>query len=337
MPEQESVMPEQEDVEVDLDRMTDFRTPWSVHVVVTLRIAEHLADGRSEIGELAAAAGCDADVLGRVLRHLVSVGMFKEPEPGRFGLNVAARQLLDPGRRLFLDLDGLGGRMAHAWSTLLTVVRTSKPAYHQLFGRTFWEDLDAHPHLAAAFDAAMGPAGHGTPDPEILLDGDWEVVRSVVDVGGGAGAKLAAILRVHPEVRGTLVDLPRTVARAAEVFEAAGVSDRATAIGQSFFDPLPSGADVYLLSSVLNDWPDEETVTILSRCAEAAGPGGRIVVIGGVSPDDSPGELSPELVLVGGSDHPLVEFRELAQRSGLVVVASGRQPSGRFVVECRAR
>src|SRR5205807_9479108 len=134
--------------------------------------------------------------------------------------------------------------------SLRRAVRTGAPAYHTLFGRPFWEDLEAHPEIAASFDALMGPAGHGVPDPEVLVTGGWESVRTVVDVGGGTGALLAAILRARPMVRGTLVDLPRTVARAGEVFRAAGVAERVTVSAQSFFDPLPPGADLYLLKSV---------------------------------------------------------------------------------------
>ena len=96
------------------------------------------------------------------------------------------------------DLDGIGGRMAGAWSSLLSAVRTGRPAYHEVFGQPFWEDLTAHPDVAASFDAMMGPAGHGVPDPDVLLSGDWSGVRSVVDVGGGTGSLLAAILRAHP-------------------------------------------------------------------------------------------------------------------------------------------
>src|SRR5712691_3474196 len=133
-----------------------------------------------------------------------------------------------------------------------------------------WEDLDAHPDIVASFDALMGPPGHGTPDPEVLVTGGWESVRTVVDIGGGTGALLAEILRARPEIHGTLVDLPRTVARSSEIFEAVGVAERVTTVGQSFFDPLPSGADLYLLRGILNDWPDREATAILSRCAEAA-------------------------------------------------------------------
>ena len=175
--------------------------------------------------------------------------------------------------RIWLDLRGFGGRMAHVWGTLLAAVETGRPAYHQAFGLTFWEDLDAHPDLAADFDRGMGPAGHGTPDPRVLFrPSDWSSVRTVVDVGGGTGSLLAEVLRTQPHVRGTLVDLPRTVAGSRELFEAAGVTDRAHTAGQSFFDPLPPGQDLYLLKSILGDWPDHAAAAILKRCAEAASP-----------------------------------------------------------------
>ena len=322
---------------MDIWSLSDLCTPWCVHVVATLRIADHIAAGTSGIDELAVASGAHADSLHRVLRHLVSKGVFEEPSPGQFALNEAARGLLEPPIRLGLDLDGFGGRMAYAWGTLLSAVRTGAPAYHEVLGLPFWDDLRAHPDIAASFDALMGPAGHGTPDPEVLIDGDWASVRTVVDVGGGTGALLAEILRARPAMRGTLVDLPGTVARSAEIFRAAGVADRVTDVGQSFFDPLPPGADLYLLKNLLADWPDAEALAILRRCAEAARPAGRVVVIGGVSPDDPRGP-SPALlmmVLVGGKERSLAEFRALAGAAGLEVQAAGRQPSGRFLVETR--
>jgi hypothetical protein len=143
-------------------------------------------------------------------------------------------------------------------------------------------------------------------------------------------------LGARPELHGTLVDLPGTVARAAPAFEAAGVADRVTTIGQSFFDELPAGADLYLLKKVAGDWPDREATAILRRTAEAAEPRGRVVVLGGVTPDDDPGGLMIEMLLLGGKQRTVAEFRELAREAGLEVVAAGRQPAG-FVVELEPR
>jgi 2,7-dihydroxy-5-methyl-1-naphthoate 7-O-methyltransferase len=320
----------------DIWVLGDLCTPWCVHVVATLRVAHHIDAGRRQIGDLAAAAGADPDALHRVLRHLIAKGMFEEPAPGTFAVNDAARPLLDEGVLVGFDLDSFGGRMAHAWNSLLTAVRTGRPAYHEIFGRPFWDDLQAHPAIAERFDALMGPLGHGVPDPEVLLSGDWTGVRHVVDVGGGTGTLLAEVLRTHPGVRGTLVDQPATVARAGRTFQDAGVADRVTMTAQSFFDPLPAGGDLYLLKSVLSDWPDPEAVAILARCAEAARPTGRVVLVNEVSPDRDGGP-APELlmlVLVGGRGRSLAEFRPLARQAGLEVVAAGRQPAGRFMVEC---
>jgi 2,7-dihydroxy-5-methyl-1-naphthoate 7-O-methyltransferase len=321
---------------VDLEQMLDLATPWCLRVAATLRIPEHIAAGHASLADLAAVAGCDPDALHAVLGHLVSQGVFTEETPGRFACNQAAEQLASVP---FLDLGGIGGRMAHTWGTLLDYVRTGQPAYEQVFGRPFWEDLDAHPAIGAEFDALMGPAGHGVPDYDVELSDGWAAVRTVVDVGGGTGAMLASLLRRHPRARGILVDLPGTVARAGELIESFGVAERVTVEAQSFFDPLPAGADLYLLKSVLNDWPDEPTVAILRRCAEAAKTSktskAAIAILGGVAADETPRSLGIDMLVAGGKTSTLTQFTELARRAGLDVIAARTQSSGRFVVECR--
>lgn len=321
-----------EPARVDLAALTDLQTPWCIHVVATLRIAERIAAGVTRCDALAAAAGCDTGALACVLGHLVTRGVFVEQRPGEFALNDGARQLLE--QSAFLDLNGIGGRFARAWATLPSYVRTGKSAYHEVFGESFWDDLAAHPDIGAGFDALMGIAGHGVPDPDFAVTGGWDAIRTVVDVGGGTGAMLVEILRARPAVRGILVDLPGTVARAPATFEPAGVSDRVTIVGQSFFDPLPAGGDLYLLRKVLNDWPEAETIAILRRCAEAARPGGRVVIMGGVRPDGARPRLTIENMLVGGQSNTVAELRDITRVAGLEVIAAGPQRSS-FVVECR--
>src|SRR3954452_24794137 len=189
---------------VELWDLIDLKTPWCAYVAATLRIPQRIAGSSARIEELARSAECDERALHGVLSHLVSKGVFEEPEPGVFAANEAASLLTQP----FLDLNGIGGRMAHAWSTLETFVRTGRPGYAERFGRPWWDDLAAHPELGAEFDELMGLAGHGTPDVDFLID--WDGIETVVDVGGGTCALLTELLRRRPALRATLVDLPGT-------------------------------------------------------------------------------------------------------------------------------
>src|SRR5262249_57155661 len=121
-------MPEQE--APSLEALSDLRTPWLIHVAATLRIADHIAAGIDQIDTLAAATGCDRYALHRALTSLADKGVFEETAPGRFALNQMSRGLLDPQGRIGLDLNGIGGRLAHAWGTLPRFVRTGKAPLH---------------------------------------------------------------------------------------------------------------------------------------------------------------------------------------------------------------
>jgi hypothetical protein len=157
--------------------MLDLATPWCLMAAATLRLPQHIASGHHNVTDLAEVTNCDPDALHALLGYLVTKGVFAQDGPGRFSNNRAAERLAEPGG--FLDLEGIGGRMAHTWGTVLDYVRTGQPAYQRLFGRPFWEDLAAHPKVAADFDALMGPAGHGPPDVGIELTAGWDTIESV--------------------------------------------------------------------------------------------------------------------------------------------------------------
>jgi 2,7-dihydroxy-5-methyl-1-naphthoate 7-O-methyltransferase len=123
---------------VDLWALSDLGTPWCLRVVATLRIADRVAGGTSKIEDLAQESGVNADSLQRVLRQLVSKGVFGELAPGQFALNEPAQMLREghPSRLRFnLDLDGIGNRLAYVWGSLPSAVRTGQPAYAEIFGR----------------------------------------------------------------------------------------------------------------------------------------------------------------------------------------------------------
>lgn len=323
--------------------LTDLVTPMAVRVAATLRLADEMPDqdtGTIPVRELATRAGADTDALTRLLRHLVNHGVFSEPRPGEFAVNQVAALLRaghPAGVRTWLDLDGFGGRMDLAFTGLAHTVRTGEPAWAQVFGQPFWQYLDANPEISAAFDQTMA-VGHSYW--ATIVDGfDWSAITHVVDVGGGTGALLAAVLTRNPGLRGTLLDLPETVARGAEYLTGLGLAGRFAVAGQSFFDPLPAGADAYLLSKIIHDWEDERATAILRGCARAAGQRGRVLIIEGHgdTADAAFAEMNLRmLVLTGGRERAPGEYQDLAAAAGLRVVAVHQTAGGPVIIECRA-
>jgi len=320
--------------------LMDLVTPMALRVAATLRLADFVPDeGTGEataMGDLAERAGADPDALARVLRHLVQHGVFTEPRPGQFAANQSAAMLrTGQPAALWLDLDGFGGRMDLAFTGLAHTVRTGQPAWEQVFGQPFWDYLDANPAISASFGATMAvDAGSAA----MVAGYDWTGVRNVADVGGGTGTLIAEVLRSDPRLRGTLIDLPETAERAREYLAGLGLDSRCEIVGQSFFDPLPAGADVYMLSRVIHDWDDAAASAILRRCAEAAGSSGRVLVIESHATDGDPAAFAEMnlrmLVLAGGRERTLDDYSALAADAGLQVTKVNEITERHVVIEC---
>ncbi len=300
--------------------MAGLGTPMAVRVAATLRLADHIADGRNTAADLADACEADSDALDRLLRHLTVRGVFERDEDGRYTLTALGEPLCDDhpaGIRAWFDIDGMGwGELSFV--ELLHSIRTGEAAFPRRYGRTYWEELAADPARTASFHALLG-ADVAERAPDVVAAFDWSALEHVVDVGGGDGSLLVAILRAHPRLSGTVVDLDGAVRAARESFAAAGLGGRADAVTGSFFDPLPAGADAYVLSLVLHDWDDEAATTILRRCAEAAGSGGRVLVIESIGrgEDTHTGMDLRMLCLYGARERGVAEFTSLARRAGL--------------------
>jgi hypothetical protein len=319
--------------------LTDLVTPMAVRVAATLRLADLMAGGAEHVEDLAERSGTDAGALVRMLRHLACHGVFTEPSPGRFTINETADLLRSDhpsGMRMMFDLNEFGGRMDLVFTELMHTVRTGRPAWEAAFGAPFWDYLAGDPAMAASFDATMA----GSTRTTAATAYDWSGVRHVVDVGGGTGALLAEVLRADADVRATLVDLPDTVARGRRFLAERGLDQRCEFAGQSFFDPLPTGGDVYLLSAVIHDWDDEPATAILRRCADAAGDAGHVVIVEshGTAGDD-PGMFAEMnlrmLVLSGGRERSVDDYRALAAAAGLTTIDVKTTTSGLVVIDCR--
>jgi SAM-dependent methyltransferase len=168
----------------------------------------------------------------------------------------------------------------------------------------------------------------------------WDQVKVVVDVGGGTGALLARILSSCPQVRGVLVDLVAESDEANRVLRESGVSSRCQAIARNFFDPLPTGGDVYLLRNIVHDWPDQQAAAILRRCGEAAGEAGRVLVVervmtAGGDQRELTGMDLRMLTLFGSRERRLEEFHAIATEARLMPSRTMATSSDYWLLEYR--
>lgn len=331
----------EEDQVAALSALADLVTPMALRVAATLHIADRITQGLQTAGELAEAASVDADTLDRVLRHLAGAGVLQRDGSGRYTLTARGEALRDDhpaGLRRMLDIESAIGRADLCLVHLLHCVRTGGPAFPLQFGRPFWDDLAADPLRSASFDAQMGVDAAAWAR-DLVPACDWGALGHLVDVGGGNGTLLVALLRAYPALRGTVFDLPATAVAARATLAEAGFADRGDVVAGSFFDPLPAGAGGYLLCAILHDWDDAAALAILRRCAEAAGTSGGVFVVEKVGAGgESPRTAMDLRVLAyfGGRERGVAALAALGAEAGLRVAAV--HPAGALaIVELRAQ
>jgi ubiquinone/menaquinone biosynthesis C-methylase UbiE len=220
-----------------------------------------------------------------------------------------------------------------AWDNFLYSLRTGQPALLEVYGQGLFEYLAANPDDGARFNEAM-VGMHGADGAAVAAAYDFSAARTLVDLGGGTGALLTAVLQSNPHLRGTLLELPETVPQARRQLEAGGLSERCDVRAGDFFKQVPPDHDLYILAHVLHDWTDEQAAAILRNCRRAIPRHGRLLIIESVLPPGDtphPGKMMDLLMLTitGGVERTAEEFAGVLAAAGFrlarVIPTSTRQ------------
>jgi len=303
-----------------LEKLTGYWVSQSLAAFSELGIPDALRDGPRKVGELAAGAGVEAGPLGRLLRALATVGVVRTLED-EVELTPLGTYLVrdDPATLVpLVRMSQEGGY--RAWGELLVTLRTGRPAYEAAHGADFQGQVDTDSELGRLFDQAMASVTAQVRE-RVPVAYDFSPAQRVIDVGGGDGGLLAAILRAHPHLTGAVYDVPRAAEAAGRRFAAPGLGGRAEAIPGSFFDSVPAGADRYILSRVLTSWDDEVATGVLRKVREAVTPDGRLLIVEMlIPPGDAPffGKWLDLhlLVLRGGAVRSEEDHRRLLSDAG---------------------
>lgn len=299
-----------------------YQATQALHTAAKLGIADLLGDDSLTSNELAEAVGAHPEALYRLLRAVAALGVLREEPDRRFALTEFGAGLRTDHPQSIAGWASFVGAPSHwrAWDDLLYSVRTGENAFRHVNGADPWTYRREHPETSADFDRAMTSLSLQVVDA-VLAVYDFGRFNAIVDVGGGNGALLGAMLGRHPGTRGILFDQPHVAAGAEPLLRDAGVADRIQVVGGSFFDSVPAGGDAYVLKSILHDWNDDRCVQILRVCRKAMSPSAALIVIerdlGG--PNEAPAaKLSDLNMLVGpgGQERSPQHYADLFEQSG---------------------
>lgn len=291
--------------------------------------------GPRSIEALAEEAGCDRGDLESLLRAAAGLGCLTEPEPGVFALTTRGAQLRRDRLGALASFLGAPAQW-DGWSRLRESMRDEDPTppLERALGERLYDHLARDPAAAAEYDAAIDAF---TRHESAAVAGrlDLQGVERIVDVGGGRGALLRALLARAPDAQGVLFDLPHVVAAAR-----ATLPERVTAVPGDFFTSVPAGADLYALRHVLHNWSDADAARILARCRAACAAGGRLLVIEAVLAPDNRPDLARLLdlemrVLCGGRGRRKPEWRRLLRGAGWRVERAEQVDASSWLFVCR--
>ena len=327
------------------DLIQSHRVTAIIHVAVKLGIAELLRGGPQTLGELAKATGADERALGRLLTALSTIGICKRTGEGSYALTEVGAGLDGEAEQSFKNWAIFEAEMlSKRWSGMLESIMTGKTAAELQGAANSFELMGQTPEHVDKFNAAMVDLTR-LVTPEILRSYDFSRISHLMDVGGGSGELLGAIAQQNRKLRGTVFDLPRCADAASSHLRQIGISDRVEFVAGDFFKSVPAIADTIILKSVIHDWNDARSISILRNCRQALPNGGKLLLVErlmpespGVTDDDKAHAMSDLNMLrgPGGCERTEGQYRELLEQSGFDLAAVF--PAGRFnLIEARPR
>ncbi len=289
-----------------------------VNSACRLGIPDILSRGSKHIDEIAELTGTKSDPLYRMMRALACVEVFSETSPRVF-INTRLSECLVEGRLKSAVLMFQSQWHDRMWGELLYSIQTGKPAFDKVHGEPAFRWFQKNPEHSREFHRANCIKA-ATSHAAAIRNYDFNMARTITDVGGGYGGLVVEFLKSYPHIKAVVAELPETVPHIDEVIGENGMESRMRAVECDFFKEVPGGSDLFLLSHILHDWSDDKCLAILKNCRAATGDNGKLLVLEAVVPTGNDFSISKlldlEVLLMGGGrERSIKEFEHLFERS----------------------
>lgn len=309
-----------------LQMVTGYWLTQTIFVAAKLGIADRLQDGAKSCEELATETKTHARSLYRLMRALASVGIFAETETGYFTLTSLATCLVSDVPGSVRTLAIMSGEKAYqAWGDLMHSVQTGESAFEHLYGMNLFQYYAQNPEEGKIFDGAMRERTE-MEQGAITSSYDFSSIRKLVDVAGGRGSLLVAILKTNSTMEGVLFDQASVIESAKELIQSEGVAQRCELFAGDFFECVPSGGDAYILKHIIHDWDDERAIAILKNCGRAMEGKGKLLLAERVIPSGNQPfwgkfrDLNMLVMCPGGCERTEAEYRSLFEAAGFHLI-----------------
>lgn len=297
-------------------------TSKAIYAAAKLNIADLIAaNGPMNCSELADKSNAHEESIYRLMRALASIDIFTEDKKGKFSLTPLAECLLEDSTSSMKAMSlSTGSVFYKAFDEFLYSVKSGQGGFTKAHGMPVFEYLTNNPDQGKIFDRMMTDF-HGDETKPMVDNYDFSVFKKVVDIGGGNGGVISAVLNKNKGLSGVLFDIPEVINRSRESINSKGLSDRCSLDAGNFFESVSKGGDVYILRHIIHDWSDEDSITILSNCRIAMNPRGKILVVEAVIPEGNKPNpfkwLDLTMLMIGGKERTKSQFEHIFSKSGL--------------------
>ena len=309
-----------------------YRASAMIQAAATLGVADAIGQNAKQASDVAREAGAHPDSLKRLLRGLAVLGLAEEVEPGRFRLTEVGEGLRSdaPDSLRRVAMTNATEQSMRVWSNLLHSVKTGETTFDHVMGKTSFDWFAENPEISKGFNLAMSEHTKIVA-PTILAVYDFSKFEKIVDLGGGNGTLLAAILKANPGVRGVNLDSAAGAEDAPRYLEKAGVADRCEIVHRDFFESVPEGGNAYIMKSIIHDWNDELATKLLKNCRKVIPGDGKLLVFEPILPATVDRSEAARLVVMsdlnmlvntGGRERTEDEFRSLLAGAGFAMTAA---------------